>query len=76
MRLTAGALHLVEGGVERVVPLDEIAGARFTRWSDGPADVTLTLRDGRREELSSLGLPPAPVLAMALEARGVPVTRD
>jgi hypothetical protein len=76
MRLTADALHLVESGVERVVPLDGIATARFTRWSDGPADLTLTLRDGRREELSSLGLPPAPVLAEALEARGVRVTRD
>ncbi len=73
MRLTPTEWQLSMAGTETVVPLAALEAVRFTRWSDGAPSVTLRHKDGTEEEVSSLGLPPAAVLAEALTARGVAV---
>jgi hypothetical protein len=73
MRLTPMEWQFSRDGTETVVPLAALATVRFTRWSDGAPSVTLRHRDGTEEDVPSLCLPPAKVLADALEARGVTV---
>lgn len=75
MHLTPTEWHLFLDGAEKVVPLDALAAVRFTEWTDGAPSVSLRWRDGSEEDIPSLGLPPAEILAEALAKRGVAVER-
>jgi hypothetical protein len=75
MRLTPTEWEVTTNGVERIIPLADLATVRFESWTDGAPSVRLRFRDGRTEELSSLGLPRVDLLSEALGARGVTVER-
>ena len=68
---------LTHGTVARPerIPLDQIAGVRVIRFTDGDW-VEITCADGRRVELADSELPPTDVLTAELDRRGIAWTES
>jgi len=74
LRLTSDTLELHDGNRTRTVLLKNVDHVEFQRWTDS-ADVTIHMKDGRRETLSPGSVPPISVFEAELASRGIRTRR-
>ena len=68
-----GHLHVTAGAKKEIFRLDEIVRVTASRWTDGPDEYVLEMRNGARHTLPLAATPPGTALDEALVEHGVTV---
>jgi hypothetical protein len=72
-RLNQQRLHLYIGTWQKTISVSEMAGLKVTRWSEGAPTLTLKLKTGKSELISSNCVGDSKTFCAALEQLGVTV---